>query len=74
VIYFTSDIDWAPDEVIEDMLSIFDKYNQKCTLFATHESGSIINAKNIHEIGIHPNFNSLIFNQYKKVLEESIED
>lgn len=65
MIFFTSDIDWAPDEVIDDMLTIFDKYNQKCTMFATHDSGSIKNARGIHEIGIHPNFNPL-FSQNKQ--------
>ena len=38
MILFTSDIDWAPDDVIIDMLSIFKKYNVKCTLFCTHDS------------------------------------
>ncbi len=74
MIYFTSDIDWAPDEVIDDMLSIFDKYNQRCTLFATHESRSIINVKNIHEIGIHPNFNSLLSQNEKQINAENIID
>lgn len=74
MIYFTSDIDWAPDEVIEDMLGIFDKYNQKCTMFATHESESIINVKNIHEIGIHPNFNSLFSQNEQNLNSEKIID
>ena len=74
MIFFTSDIDWAPDEVIDDMLAIFDKYNQKCTLFATHESGSINNAKSVHEIGIHPNFNPLFVQNKQDLNAERIID
>ena len=35
---FTSDIDWAPEEVIADMLQLFEMHNVKCTLFCTHKS------------------------------------
>jgi hypothetical protein len=74
MIFFTSDIDWAPDEVIDDMLSIFDRYNQKCTLFATHDSSSINNAKCNHEIAIHPNFNSLFANDNNSNAERIIDN
>lgn len=63
MILFTSDIDWAPDDVIIDMLSIFKKYNVKCTLFCTHDSDILRESdKNLFELGIHPNFNNFLTN------------
>lgn len=59
---FTSDIDWAPEAVIEDTIALFNKYNVKCTFFCTHQSdvlNSIKSDKNF-ELGIHPNFNPLL--------------
>jgi hypothetical protein len=38
---FTSDIDWAPEEVIEDTIGLFNKYGVKCTFFCTHPSAVI---------------------------------
>lgn len=35
MILFTSDIDWASDEVIEDTIQLFESNNIKCTFFAT---------------------------------------
>ena len=51
MISITSDIDWAPDYVIDDMLDLLDKYSIKATFFCTHK----VNIKK-HELGIHPNF------------------
>lgn len=64
MICFTSDIDWAPEEVIEDFISLFEEYNVKCTLFATHDSKILktLNPK-LFEIGIHPNFNQILFSK-----------
>jgi hypothetical protein len=60
--FFTSDIDWAPEEVIEDTLALFAKYDAKITLFATHKSEQILNSdRNYVEVGIHPNFNGIMF-------------
>jgi hypothetical protein len=61
MIIFTCDIDWAPEEVIEDTLSLFEENDVKCTLFETHSS-SVINScsQTLFEIAIHPNFNSAI--------------
>ena len=55
------DIDWAPEQVIQDALSLFEKYNVKCTLFSTHKS-KVIKESNraLFEISIHPNFNLLL--------------
>ncbi len=61
MIAFTCDIDWAAEEVIEDTISIFEKFNVPCTFFATHKSDAINNcSKDLFEIGIHPNFNNLL--------------
>lgn len=60
-IIFTSDIDWAPEEVILDMIELFKNYNAKCTLFATHYSDVLLSLDSSQfEIGIHPNFNELL--------------
>lgn len=61
MITFTCDIDWAPEEVIQDTLSLFSEYSVKCTIFATHESAVLKNCdRSLFEIGIHPNFNPLL--------------
>ncbi|RPI15682.1 MAG: hypothetical protein EHM58_13555 [Ignavibacteriae bacterium] len=61
MISFTIDIDWAPEEVIEDTLSLFEKYKVKCTIFSTHYSKVLeVSDKNLFEIGIHPNFNTIL--------------
>lgn len=56
------DIDWAPDEVIEDTFSLLDQYNVSATIFSTHRSAAIDNVlgNEIHEVGIHPNFIPLL--------------
>ena len=74
MIFFTSDIDWAPDEVIDDMLELFNKYNQVCTLFATHKSNSISNVNAVHEVAIHPNFNPMFSDRQDKVNADQIID
>lgn len=55
---FTSDIDWAPEEVISDTIELFSKYGVKCTFFCTHRSSVIqsIEKDFNFELGIHPNF------------------
>ncbi|MES2590524.1 MAG: hypothetical protein V4608_01480 [Bacteroidota bacterium] len=71
---FTSDIDWAPEEVIADTISLFDKYNVKCTFFCTHPSSVIdsIRSDKAFELGIHPNFLPVIDKQ-EGTVEEAIE-
>ena len=57
-IAFTSDIDWAPEGVIEDILDLFMQYNVKCTFFCKHDSHALKTAnKDLIELAIHPNFN-----------------
>jgi hypothetical protein len=68
MIAFTIDIDWAPEEIISDTLSVFEKYNVKCTAFSTHPSPVLSKCrKDLFEIGIHPNFNPLLQGSEKKI-------
>lgn len=68
---FTSDIDWAPEEVIADTLDLFSRYNVKCTFFCTHESNVInsIKSNENFELGIHPNFLPLMNNKEGSIKE-----
>lgn len=76
MIIFTSDIDWAHDEVLEEIVEIFNRYNIQCTFFATHKSSVIkeLEKEELFEIAIHPNFNPLLTGTSqlsdKEVLEE----
>ena len=72
---FSSDVDWAPEGVIEDTINIFNSFNIKCTFFSTHKSAvlnSVSQSRNF-ELGIHPNFLPIISGE-KTSIEEVIED
>lgn len=57
-VILTSDIDWAPEEVIQDFLDLLQSFKAKCTLFCTHQSQVISNSDSkLFEKAIHPNFN-----------------
>lgn len=72
MILFTCDIDWAPEEVIEDTLDLFREFGVKCTLFATHKSKAIDKCeRRLFEIGLHPNFNSFLDPVKKKSINVS---
>lgn len=75
MIAFTTDIDWAPDEIIQDTIDLFEKYNVKCTLFCTHDS-SVIKKLNreLFEIAIHPNFNKILNGKGDKNAKEVLEE
>lgn len=75
MIIFTSDTDWTTEEVIGEMLEIFEEYGMKCTFFATHDSPVLKNAnKNLFEIALHPNFNSFFDNKSTKTVDEVIDE
>jgi hypothetical protein len=61
----TFDVDWASEEMLCDVIQLLEKYNCKATFFATHKSKMIesISSSSNFEIGLHPNFNSLLLNQ-----------
>ena len=62
-VFLTFDTDWADDFIIEDTLEILTRYNHSATLFATGQSSLIrdLQSSRDFEIGIHPNFNPLLF-------------
>tara|TARA_Y100000768_G_scaffold384601_1_gene368957 strand:- start:2248 stop:2958 length:711 start_codon:yes stop_codon:yes gene_type:complete len=75
--FLTFDIDWAHDEVIHDCYSLVKKYNVKTTWMVTHDSEVLSEIKSDQncEIGIHPNFNKLLYGDYSngKCPEEVID-
>ncbi|MFH1743219.1 MAG: hypothetical protein ABIH23_29790 [bacterium] len=54
---FTMDMDWAPPDVIEDALGVFDEYSIRCTLFLTNRLTGIGLQK--HELSVHPHCTDL---------------
>lgn len=57
-VFFTIDLDWCPDFMLDYTLEIFSKNDIKCTIFATHETDLLKGLnKNKFELSIHPNFN-----------------
>ena len=75
MIVFTIDVDWAHEDVINDTLSIFEKYDVKCTFFSTHHSLRLVKAsKKLFEIGIHPNFNAILSGDSTKTPADVIDE
>ncbi len=71
----TFDVDWAPEEVLNDTIRILDNYDVKATFFATHSSPILHSLdKKRYEIGLHPNFNNLLSGEqssnYKQVIRQ----
>ena len=74
IIAFTTDIDWACDEIILDLLNIFEENKIKLTIFSTHKTEVLRNInEDLFEIGIHPNFN-LLLNRDGKNADEIMND
>ena len=76
VFSFSSDIDWASEDVLKEYFTIVNALDIKPTLFVTHESAVIesnFQSGNI-ERGIHPNFlsNSSHGDSFKEVAESCI--
>jgi len=56
---FTTDLDWAPESMVEETLSLFDRYRVPLTPFITHASPAIARRYEgtaVGEVGVHPNF------------------
>jgi hypothetical protein len=73
---FTSDVDWASEDILELYFNTLENYKIKNTLFLTHDS-KIINDKFYEkkiERNIHPNFlnGSSHGNTFKEVIENCI--
>jgi len=75
MILLTSDIDWAPEEAIQDMLNLFERYEVNCTLFCTHESSVLKDCnRELFELAIHPNFNPLLSGNSEKLPSEIMKE
>lgn len=57
-IFFTMDVDWAGDEVLDFSIDLFRERGLKCTVFATHQSRCLdeLQRDERFEIGLHPNY------------------
>jgi hypothetical protein len=62
-IFITIDVDWAPDFVWRYTFDILEKFCVPSTWMITHQSSMLKSYENtdIFELGIHPNFNDLLF-------------
>ena len=47
----TSDLEWAPTEIVNELLEIFDRYSIRATFFCTHKASF-----RKHELALHPYF------------------
>ncbi|NLK15329.1 MAG: hypothetical protein GX311_02930 [Bacteroidales bacterium] len=76
VFCFTSDVDWASEDVMSEFFDIVNVLDIKPTLFVTHESKIIDSNFKSGKIerGIHPNFleNSSHGNSFREVIETCI--
>ncbi len=68
-VFLTFDLDWAHDEVLADLLDLLDRHISldpafSCTFFVTHATPMLdmLRKRANYELGIHPNFNSLLTN------------
>jgi len=59
-IFLTFDIDWAPSEVVFDVINLLESHNATGTFFCTNECESLKHIEKNMELGLHPNFNYLI--------------
>ena len=68
---FTTDIDWAPESMIQEMFSVFG--NTPLTVFLTHQSETITkrySGKRKRFVGLHPNFFTL--EDYDRVIDKAV--
>jgi len=61
MIALSFDLEWSPEPVIRDLLSLLHKAEVKATFFVTHDSESLRSESNneLFEFAIHPNFSDL---------------
>src|SRR5947209_7150069 len=63
----TLDVDWAPDKIVDEVISVLDSYRVPATLFCTNFSKDVSgNSSSLagrfherHEIALHPNFQNI---------------
>lgn len=75
MIGFTADIDWAPEEVIHETISIFEKYSAKCTFFSTHHSEVLASCnKKLFEVAVHPDFSRVFGGNSEKSIYDILDE
>ena len=75
MIGFTADIDWAPEEVIYDTISIFEKYSARCTFFSTHHSQVLASSsRKLFEVAVHPDFSRLFKGDTGKTIYDILDE
>lgn len=50
----TTDVDWAPDFCVEDVLELVAGAGLRVTAFATHRTGPLVRPPSFVEVGLHP--------------------
>lgn len=70
------DLDWAHDLVIEDTINLIEEANIKACFFVTHHTPLLLRlrANYLFELGLHPNFDSLVNGEKKQTAREIIMD
>ena len=67
-VFLTFDIDWAHDEILSDCIDLVAEAGVSATWFITHDTALLgrLRSNPLWELGIHPNFNNLLFNGKEK--------
>lgn len=75
MIAITIDIDWAPEEAVEDILKLLEDFGVRATIFATHKSEVLLSCNSdLFELAIHPNFNNLLNGKSSESKESIFKD
>lgn len=74
-IFITLDIDWAADFVLKEAIGLLEDAAIPATWFSTHETPLLERIRNnpLFELGVHPNFNPLLFSAPKATVPEVME-
>lgn len=75
-IFYTFDMDWASDFVLQDFRQLLSKCGIKATVNVTHETSMLekFRADEKIELGIHPNYNPLLVEKSEKTIRRILED
>lgn len=70
------DVDWVGDTILDDTIDIIEKSGAKACFFVTHDTPLLqrIRANKNFELGIHPNFDSLLHGDASKSAKDIIAD
>ena len=66
-IFLTFDMDWAADEILADTIELVERADASATWFVTHDTPLLerLRANPKMELGIHPNFNFLLYGDFR---------